>query len=57
MKIEFVPKTGTEIDLSGFPRELVGDGFIDLRLWEADSLYDSAIYLDQFKEDSWWIHM
>lgn len=64
-KVLFVPK-GQELDISGWPMEMLGDGFIDLKFCESNSLDDSAIYRDNFREEyeffgkadtQWWIEV
>jgi len=53
-KVTFVPKPGTEYE-SGWPEKVIGDGFINLELWEINygeikDEDESAIYQDQFHD-------
>jgi hypothetical protein len=49
-RVTFVPKDNTEYT-DGWPNMVIGDGFIDLKLKESDHRADSAVYVDQFRDE------
>lgn len=51
-RVTFVPQPGTEYE-SGWPMQVIGDGFIGLRFVDAYSGdgVDTAVYRDNFREE------
>lgn len=52
-EVTFVPKSSAAEYESGWPKQVIGDGFIVLRLWDINYCEgeDSAVYRDNFRDE------